>query len=390
MFRFSSFSISYFYVAMLLENTTLLVAASDFLSEKSWDSMTLPIAVLSSFLLGATSLVLYYRFLHPKSTEIAQGHGLSHRNHHHGLTCLEGPEQGESSYSPGGGGGDKSPPRAQPPPCTITAASPSLAWPAPSWSILGVAVPGWVIVPLPPPPLAPDSLGTKNERRRKDQNPGGMAPAAWWPSWTRTSNCCNSEATGDEAGPGTPLGLKEGFQSASDEPTSAETPDEEESEDSLEDMQSPLGVPGVGLLKASSPEGKSVFGTAPSPTSAPVPPVQLHTVLQRRPPVPQQHQQPPPGPGQPPHGHGRPQLHPQRPRPAQGRQGTADGSDGTSLPPPQPKLDYGTQGLTAQHPSSEWARRQLILSHEDEDDDFRNKGGKKRWGGKRLIMLPLH
>lgn len=37
---------------MLIENATLLLAASDFLSEASWDSMTLPTTVLCSFLLG--------------------------------------------------------------------------------------------------------------------------------------------------------------------------------------------------------------------------------------------------------------------------------------------------------------------------------------------------
>lgn len=37
---------------MLVENATLLLAASDFLSEASWDSMTLPTTVLCGFLLG--------------------------------------------------------------------------------------------------------------------------------------------------------------------------------------------------------------------------------------------------------------------------------------------------------------------------------------------------
>lgn len=37
---------------MLVENVTLLLAASDFLSEASWDSMTLPTSVLCSFFLG--------------------------------------------------------------------------------------------------------------------------------------------------------------------------------------------------------------------------------------------------------------------------------------------------------------------------------------------------
>lgn len=37
---------------MLIENATLVLAASDFLSEASWDSMTLPTSVLCGFLLG--------------------------------------------------------------------------------------------------------------------------------------------------------------------------------------------------------------------------------------------------------------------------------------------------------------------------------------------------
>ena len=34
---------------MLVENAILLLSASDFLSEASWDNMTLPTAVLCSF-----------------------------------------------------------------------------------------------------------------------------------------------------------------------------------------------------------------------------------------------------------------------------------------------------------------------------------------------------
>lgn len=37
---------------MLIENATLLLAASDFLSEASWDSVTLPTTVLCSFVLS--------------------------------------------------------------------------------------------------------------------------------------------------------------------------------------------------------------------------------------------------------------------------------------------------------------------------------------------------
>ncbi|XP_073682526.1 XK-related protein 5-like [Garra rufa] len=61
-----------FYLLMLLENTFLLLLASDALSGPSWDSMSVPLAVLCSFLIGVIFVVLYYRFLHPKSTEILQ------------------------------------------------------------------------------------------------------------------------------------------------------------------------------------------------------------------------------------------------------------------------------------------------------------------------------
>lgn len=40
---------------MLVENATLLLAASDFLSEASWDNMTLPTTVLCSFVLSESS-----------------------------------------------------------------------------------------------------------------------------------------------------------------------------------------------------------------------------------------------------------------------------------------------------------------------------------------------
>lgn len=43
---------------MLVENATLLLAASDFLSEASWDNMTLPTTVLCSFVLSESLLSL--------------------------------------------------------------------------------------------------------------------------------------------------------------------------------------------------------------------------------------------------------------------------------------------------------------------------------------------
>ncbi|KAJ8270498.1 hypothetical protein GJAV_G00115550 [Gymnothorax javanicus] len=90
----SRFRMVSFYMVMLLENATLLLSASDLLSEATWKSIRFPIAVLCSFLLGATSLVLYYHFLHPKCTEISQRLRLGDIS----STCLE---RGWSSFSLG-------------------------------------------------------------------------------------------------------------------------------------------------------------------------------------------------------------------------------------------------------------------------------------------------
>ncbi|KTF82808.1 hypothetical protein cypCar_00023098 [Cyprinus carpio] len=68
----SRYRMTGFYLLMLLENTFLLLLASDSLSGISWDSMSVPLNVLCSFLIGVIFVVLYYRFLHPKSTEILQ------------------------------------------------------------------------------------------------------------------------------------------------------------------------------------------------------------------------------------------------------------------------------------------------------------------------------
>ncbi|XP_036810411.1 XK-related protein 5 [Oncorhynchus mykiss] len=72
-----------FYLAMFIENALLLLAGSDFFSVASWDSMGIPAAVFCSFLIGVIALVLYYRFLHPKSFEIFQ----SIRHHGMGGAC---------------------------------------------------------------------------------------------------------------------------------------------------------------------------------------------------------------------------------------------------------------------------------------------------------------
>ncbi|KAJ7990972.1 hypothetical protein DPEC_G00292410 [Dallia pectoralis] len=61
-----------FYLAMFIENALLLLTSSAFINMASWESMGIPAAVFCSFLIGVIALVLYYRFLHPKSFEIFQ------------------------------------------------------------------------------------------------------------------------------------------------------------------------------------------------------------------------------------------------------------------------------------------------------------------------------
>ncbi|CAG5854003.1 unnamed protein product [Menidia menidia] len=61
-----------FYLAMFIENAFLLLASSWMFTMVSWDTVGIPAAVFCSFLIGVIALVLYYRFLHPKSFEIFQ------------------------------------------------------------------------------------------------------------------------------------------------------------------------------------------------------------------------------------------------------------------------------------------------------------------------------
>ncbi|XP_029984806.1 XK-related protein 5a [Sphaeramia orbicularis] len=263
----SRFRMASFYAFMLVENATLLLTASDFLSEASWDSLTLPTTVLCSFLLGATSLVLYYRFLHPKSTEISQG---SHHNHM-GSTCIE---QGESSFSLG----DKSLP------------APSIQNHG-SFSLSGVAGsllehPGtcggrpnsscpcyhhhWLLIRLA---LKTGDLGKIN----RAYGAGGAAAILDMEEYNQefksnegmtitAGGSCEGVSTSESQGKGlAPLSdCKDEFQSVS-EPTSTEQPGEED--DSLE-MESPLESP-TSDFKRSSPEGKSVFGDSPEPYFCP-------------------------------------------------------------------------------------------------------------------------
>uniref|UniRef100_A0A3B4GIF6 XK-related protein n=1 Tax=Pundamilia nyererei TaxID=303518 RepID=A0A3B4GIF6_9CICH len=65
----SRYRMAGFYLVMFLENAFLLLASSWMFAMVSWDTVGIPAAVFCSFLIA---LVLYYRFLHPKSFEIFQ------------------------------------------------------------------------------------------------------------------------------------------------------------------------------------------------------------------------------------------------------------------------------------------------------------------------------
>uniref|UniRef100_A0A8C6ZA77 XK-related protein n=1 Tax=Nothoprocta perdicaria TaxID=30464 RepID=A0A8C6ZA77_NOTPE len=69
----SKLRVAVFYAVMLVENTLLLLLATEFLQAELWSSLCLTGAISSGFLIGAAALVVYYSLLHPKSTEIWQG-----------------------------------------------------------------------------------------------------------------------------------------------------------------------------------------------------------------------------------------------------------------------------------------------------------------------------
>ncbi|XP_069029887.1 XK-related protein 5b [Embiotoca jacksoni] len=81
----SRYRMAGFYLAMFLENAFLLLASSWLFTMISWDTVGIPAAVFCSFLIGVIALVLYYRFLHPKSFEIFQS--IRHRGI--GGACME-------------------------------------------------------------------------------------------------------------------------------------------------------------------------------------------------------------------------------------------------------------------------------------------------------------
>ncbi|KAM6149643.1 XK-related protein 5 [Erethizon dorsatum] len=61
-----------FYLVMLLENVILLLLATDFAKGALWTRLCTIAGVLSGFLIGSVSLVIYYSLLHTESPDIRQ------------------------------------------------------------------------------------------------------------------------------------------------------------------------------------------------------------------------------------------------------------------------------------------------------------------------------
>ncbi|KAA0708262.1 XK-related protein 5 [Triplophysa tibetana] len=248
----SRFRMAGFYTVMVLENATLLLAASDILTDASLDSLIVPTAVLCSFLLGLTALVLYYRFLHPKSTEISQG---LHQHAHMGRECLQ---QTDSSFSLG----DKSLP-----PVLFPSSHPSCSLSGIPGSLLehpgscGVKPDGecrhhhWLLIRL--------ALKTGDPAKVNGAyGAGGLSGILVMDQKADISEdecALTSDSRDDTLAPLSDC--REEFESVS------EARAEEDEDDSLE-MESPLESP-ASECKRSSPEGKSVFGDSPEPNYCP-------------------------------------------------------------------------------------------------------------------------
>ncbi|KAI7799355.1 XK-related protein 5a [Triplophysa rosa] len=248
----SRFRMAGFYTVMLLENATLLLAASDILTDASWDSLIAPTAVLCSFLLGLTALVLYYRFLHPKSTEISQG---LHQHAHTGRECLQ---QTDSSFSLG----DKSLP-----PALFPSSHPSCSLSGIPGSLLehpgscGVKPDGecrhhhWLLIRLALKTGDP----AKVNRAYGAGAVSGILVMDQKADISEDGCALTSDSRDDTMAPLSDC--REEFESVS------EARAEEDEDDSLE-MESPLESP-ASECKRSSPEGKSVFGDSPEPNYCP-------------------------------------------------------------------------------------------------------------------------
>lgn len=202
--------------------------------------------------------MLYYRFLHPKSTEISQG---LHQRAHMGRECLQ---QGNSSFSLG----DKSLPLA-PLPMLFPSSHPSFSLSGIPGSLLehpgscGVKPDGecrhhhWLLIRLA---LKTGDPGKINGA----YGAGGVSGILMvdQKGEIMEDGCVSTSESRDDTM--APLSdCREEFESVSE----ARAEEEADEDDSLE-MESPLESP-VSECKRSSPEGKSVFGDSPEPNYCP-------------------------------------------------------------------------------------------------------------------------
>ncbi|KAJ3607283.1 hypothetical protein NHX12_026794 [Muraenolepis orangiensis] len=366
-------------------NAMLLLAASDFLSEATWDSMTLPFTVLCSFLLGAASMVLYYRLLHPKSTEISQGH--LHHDGNRGSTCLETGESfslGDKALSVPDHGG-----------FTLPRAAGSLAeHPGPCGARPHSACPcyhhHWLLIRLALKTGDPGKInraygagGAAAVPDMEEYNRGFKSDEA---TVTAGVGSCDLVSASDSLGKGlAPLSdCKEEFQSASeatsasseeeeeedeeeeeedDEVEDEEEDDEEEEEETEDSMKTESRLESaLSGVKRSSPEGKSVFGDSPEHYYCPTESSStLYYSADPQSPSSINRLDGGGGPQQ-----GSPRLASIPSDPALDRAAGRVGPCYTSTP----KLDSGSQRGSAAVPHLTGPRRQLIMSRRDEEDHF--------------------
>ncbi|KAJ8402860.1 hypothetical protein AAFF_G00361740 [Aldrovandia affinis] len=261
----SRFRIATFYLVMLLENAILLLLASDFLTEATWDSMGIPTTVFCSFLLGVTSLTVYYRFLHPKSTEILQ----SLHHDRMGSVCLE---RGESSFSLGN--------KIRPVPSVHAHGAFSLTGMARSLvehSGTCSSEPGgecrhhhWLLIRLA---LKTGDVAKINLAYGAGAERGVAVMLDAEGAKEEEKDRGNLPTESEENPAITPLSDgKLDFQSASDttspDDTDTDTDDDENEDDDSEETETPLECP-ASTFRRGSPEGKSLLVDSPEPIFCP-------------------------------------------------------------------------------------------------------------------------
>ncbi|KAL4623890.1 XK-related protein 5-like [Arapaima gigas] len=228
-----------FYMAScFVENVGLLLLASDFLIEPTWDIVAITISVLCSIFLGITSLVVYYRFLHPKSTEICQ----NMQDESFGTACFKG----GSMLSLGG---------KMKPASSVPRHGETVAEHSGTGGVISSAEYGhhhWFLIRLA---LKTGDTGKINQA----YGYGGVAAMLGTVEVLEGRHMEDPEPDCDNNDGAPPLSDgKEDYESINT-PTSSDELDEEEEKEKTE---SPLVSP-MFDLKRGSPEGKSIFEESP-------------------------------------------------------------------------------------------------------------------------------